>query len=308
MVFFGGCHFDFSRPGRPPYRGSGTVSPPCFRLRARLVTPVSGSWRATTCAPVAARFVGVGPRPLAFSARVFGMSAQRTLTRVDESQIERTLVACEQALAARGQARSARARLLARRRSGEAARRSRRALRVAHRGHRSRGIPPSRASRLPGHARRHRARRRRSSAACCCWRSRSAPGTRGASFSSLPRWALSTLRRTAWRTSPSERSWASASRTGSSISRGTPGPVSRSITRPTFARHPDSGRGCMPPARSSPSSCRSSSRSTRSRSTPRCGRSLLILAFGLFQIAFDVLFSVKISDWKKFRREMRLAR
>ena len=35
---------------------------------------------------------------------------------------------------------------------------------------------------------------------------------------------------------------------------------------------------------------------------------VLILAFGLLQIAFDVLFSVKISDWKKFRREMRLAR
>ena len=35
---------------------------------------------------------------------------------------------------------------------------------------------------------------------------------------------------------------------------------------------------------------------------------VLILAFALFQIAFDVLFSVRISDWKKFRREMRLAR
>jgi hypothetical protein len=75
VVFAGDCHFDFSRPGRPPYRGSGTVSPPCFRFRARLVTPVSGSWRAVVCAPVAARFVGVGPRPLAFSARVFGMSS-----------------------------------------------------------------------------------------------------------------------------------------------------------------------------------------------------------------------------------------
>src|SRR5688572_31140059 len=99
MAFAGDCHFDFSRPGRPPYRGSGTVSPPCVRLRARLVTPVSGSRRATFCAPVAARFVGVGPRPLAFSARVFGMSRQRTLRRVDEAAIERTLNACEQALA-----------------------------------------------------------------------------------------------------------------------------------------------------------------------------------------------------------------
>lgn len=35
---------------------------------------------------------------------------------------------------------------------------------------------------------------------------------------------------------------------------------------------------------------------------------VLIAAFGLFQIASDVLFSVKASDWKKFRREMRLAR
>jgi len=34
---------------------------------------------------------------------------------------------------------------------------------------------------------------------------------------------------------------------------------------------------------------------------------LLLLALGLVQIATDVLFSVKGSDWKKFRREMRLA-
>lgn len=34
----------------------------------------------------------------------------------------------------------------------------------------------------------------------------------------------------------------------------------------------------------------------------------ILLAVGLFQIVFDVLFSVKMSDWKKFRREMRLAR
>ena len=33
----------------------------------------------------------------------------------------------------------------------------------------------------------------------------------------------------------------------------------------------------------------------------------LIAAFGVFQIVSDVLFSVKASDWKKFRREMRLA-
>src|SRR3990170_236430 len=119
MVLARDCHFDFSRPGRPPYRGSGTVSPPCFRFRARLATPLSGSWRATFWAPVVARFVGVGPRPLAFSARVFGMSSpliagrnpcnplttvrrERTLTRVDESQVERTLIACQQALAAEG--------------------------------------------------------------------------------------------------------------------------------------------------------------------------------------------------------------
>lgn len=35
---------------------------------------------------------------------------------------------------------------------------------------------------------------------------------------------------------------------------------------------------------------------------------LVLLAVGVAQILFDVLFSVKASDWKKFRREMRLAR
>ena len=35
---------------------------------------------------------------------------------------------------------------------------------------------------------------------------------------------------------------------------------------------------------------------------------LLLLALGVVQILTDVLFSVKASDWKKFRREMRLAR
>ena len=35
---------------------------------------------------------------------------------------------------------------------------------------------------------------------------------------------------------------------------------------------------------------------------------LLILALGVIQIVTDVVFSVKTSDWKKFRREMRLAR
>jgi hypothetical protein len=35
---------------------------------------------------------------------------------------------------------------------------------------------------------------------------------------------------------------------------------------------------------------------------------LLLLALGIFQILTDVLFSVRASDWKKFRREMRLAR
>ena len=45
------------------------ISPPCSRLRARLVTPVSGSWRATFCAPLCARFVGVLPRPRARSAQ-----------------------------------------------------------------------------------------------------------------------------------------------------------------------------------------------------------------------------------------------
>jgi hypothetical protein len=35
---------------------------------------------------------------------------------------------------------------------------------------------------------------------------------------------------------------------------------------------------------------------------------LLLLALGVGQILTDVLFSVKASDWKKFRREMRLAR
>lgn len=35
---------------------------------------------------------------------------------------------------------------------------------------------------------------------------------------------------------------------------------------------------------------------------------LLLLALGVIQIVTDALFSVKASDWKKFRREMRLAR
>ncbi|HZP95367.1 MAG TPA: hypothetical protein VFC31_03390 [Candidatus Limnocylindria bacterium] len=35
---------------------------------------------------------------------------------------------------------------------------------------------------------------------------------------------------------------------------------------------------------------------------------VVLLAIGVLQIATDVLFSVKASDWKKFRREMRLAR
>ena len=35
---------------------------------------------------------------------------------------------------------------------------------------------------------------------------------------------------------------------------------------------------------------------------------LVLLALGVVQIVTDVLFSVKASDWKKFRREMRLAR
>jgi hypothetical protein len=35
---------------------------------------------------------------------------------------------------------------------------------------------------------------------------------------------------------------------------------------------------------------------------------LALLALGIVQILFDVLFSVRASDWKKFRREMRLAR
>ena len=35
--------------------------------------------------------------------------------------------------------------------------------------------------------------------------------------------------------------------------------------------------------------------------------SWILLLLGLFQIATDVLFSVKSSDWKKFRREMRYA-
>lgn len=35
---------------------------------------------------------------------------------------------------------------------------------------------------------------------------------------------------------------------------------------------------------------------------------LILLALGLIQILTDVLFSVRTSDWKKFRREMRLAR
>lgn len=34
----------------------------------------------------------------------------------------------------------------------------------------------------------------------------------------------------------------------------------------------------------------------------------LIAALGVFQLVSDALFSVKASDWKKFRREMRLAR
>jgi len=35
---------------------------------------------------------------------------------------------------------------------------------------------------------------------------------------------------------------------------------------------------------------------------------LLLLALGIIQIITDVLFSVKASDWKKFRREMKIAR
>jgi hypothetical protein len=35
---------------------------------------------------------------------------------------------------------------------------------------------------------------------------------------------------------------------------------------------------------------------------------LIILALGVVQILTDVLYSVRASDWKKFRREMRLAR
>jgi hypothetical protein len=35
---------------------------------------------------------------------------------------------------------------------------------------------------------------------------------------------------------------------------------------------------------------------------------LLLVALGVVQIATDVLWSVRASDWKKFRREMRLAR
>src|SRR5712691_4522725 len=71
MSSVGGRHFDFSMPGRPPYLGSGTSSLPSRRLRARLVTPRSGSWRAVFCAPRRARFDGVSPRPRARSARDF---------------------------------------------------------------------------------------------------------------------------------------------------------------------------------------------------------------------------------------------
>jgi hypothetical protein len=35
---------------------------------------------------------------------------------------------------------------------------------------------------------------------------------------------------------------------------------------------------------------------------------LLLLALGVIQLVTDVLFSVKASDWKKFRREMKIAR
>ena len=35
---------------------------------------------------------------------------------------------------------------------------------------------------------------------------------------------------------------------------------------------------------------------------------LALLALGVVQVGFDVLYSVRSSDWKKFRREMRLAR
>jgi hypothetical protein len=35
---------------------------------------------------------------------------------------------------------------------------------------------------------------------------------------------------------------------------------------------------------------------------------LVILALGIVQILTDLLYSVRASDWKKFRREMRLAR
>jgi hypothetical protein len=35
---------------------------------------------------------------------------------------------------------------------------------------------------------------------------------------------------------------------------------------------------------------------------------VVLLALGVVQIATDLLWSVKASDWKKFRREMKLAR
>jgi NADH:ubiquinone oxidoreductase subunit 4 (subunit M) len=35
---------------------------------------------------------------------------------------------------------------------------------------------------------------------------------------------------------------------------------------------------------------------------------LLLFALGVVQILFDAVYSVRASDWKKFRREMRLAR
>jgi hypothetical protein len=34
----------------------------------------------------------------------------------------------------------------------------------------------------------------------------------------------------------------------------------------------------------------------------------VLVALGIVQIVTDLVFSVKTSDWKKFRREMRLAR
>lgn len=97
-----GRHLERSLPGRAPVLGSGTVSLPSIRFRARLVTPTSGSRRPAGPAPRSDRFVGGIPLDFSRSARVFGISRPRYAPNVDDAGLESTFAACETALAAGG--------------------------------------------------------------------------------------------------------------------------------------------------------------------------------------------------------------